>query len=380
MSAKVRVEEGSLFVTDFETSDDEIVSYFTEVSPENLEERFKTSLKVGVVALKTIGTTERIDYIEKEFSKLKGKFADTLEQTASELEEQLDETFGEKGTFSTIIDEHFGEDGKLVKQIFDPNKEGTPLHELKSVFTKEIDKLRTDLKIEEAVEKVKAVTPKKGFEFEDTCQELLDEIVKTHLGDELARTTDEIGRISGSKKGDFVITLGERSDCKIVLETKDRAHVTLPEIHKVMEEAIENRDAKYGIFVTKWVESLPKSVGCFNEYQRNHLVCALTSKAYEGIIHYEILHVAVCWARIRSLLEMAEAEGLNVLLIQEKIGEIRNKLELFSRIKTQCTNVDKAMKRVRLLSDEIRDGIEGELGEVQDEIARVVGENTSSTP
>jgi len=377
LDAKIAVKDGTLFIKDFETREDEIVSYFSEVPPENLEERFTTSLKVGAVALRTIGTTERIDYIEKEFHKLRQEFAENLKETASELEKQLDGVFGENGAFSTIIDEHFGENGKLVKQIFDPTREGTPLHALKSTIIDKIDKLRTDLKVEEAVEEVKAVTPKKGFEFEDLCESLLGEISKTHLGDELVRTTDDIGRISGSKKGDFVITLGERSDCRIVLETKDRERVALPEIHDAMKEAIENRDAKYGIFVTKWLESLPKGVGCFNEYQGNHLVCALTSKEHEGIIHPEILHVAVCWARIRSLLEMAEAEGLNVSLIQDRLVQIRNKLELFSRIKSECTNAVKAVKSITSLSDEIRSGIDTELGEIRSEIARVTGEKIS---
>jgi len=377
MDAKIAIKEGTLFIKDFETHEDEIVSYFSEVPPENLEERLITSLKVGTLALRTIGTTERIDYIEKEFHRLRQEFAEDLKGTASELKKQLDEAFGESGAFSTIIDEHFGENGKLVKQIFDPTREGTPLHDLSSTIIDKIDKLRTDLKVEEAVEEVKAVTPKKGFEFEDLCENLLSEILKTHLGDELVRTTDDIGRISGSKKGDFVIILGEGSDCRIVLETKDRERVTLPEIHAVMKEAIENRDAKYGIFVTKWLESLPKGVGCFNEYQSNHLVCALTSKEHEGIIHPEILHVAVCWARIRSLLEMAEAEGLNVSLIEDKLAQMRNKLELFSRIKSECTNAVKAVKSIRSLSDEIRTGIETELGEIKNEIARVMGEKIS---
>lgn len=362
MGSKIEVENGTLVVKDFETSDDEVVSYFSDIPPENLNERFETSLKVGVVALKTIGTTERIDYIEKEFYKLRGKFSDNLTETASKLEEQINEVFGEHG--------------KLVKEIFDPTIKGTPLYQLRTLLIDEINGLRMELGIKEAVEEVKKVTPKKGFEFEDLCEELLAEIVKTHLGDELTRTTDEIGRISGSKKGDFVIAVNGRPDCKIVLETKDVKHISLPEIHEIMKESIENREAKYGIFLTKWAESLPNSVGCFNEYQENHLVCSLTSKDHEGVVHPEILHIAVCWARIRSLLEMAEAEGLNVSLIQSKIEEIRNKLKLFTRIKTECTNIKKAMTNIRSLSDEIRSGIDIEVGAIEEEIVKVIEANT----
>jgi len=377
LNAKIEIRNGTLVITDFETDDDEIVSYFSDVSPEKLEERLKTSLKVGVVSLKTIGTTERIDYIEKEFYKLKQEFGKSLEETASELEKQFGVVFGEDGTFSKIIEEHFGENGKLVKQIFDPVIEGTPLYNLRIQIMKKMEELRTDFGIKKAVEEVVEVTPKKGFEFEDVCESLLGDIVKAHLGDELVRTTDVIGRIRGSKKGDFLITVNARPDCRIVLETKDVQSITLPKIHGVMKEALENRDAKYGIFLTKWAESLPKGVGCFNEYQGNHLVCSLTSKQHEGILHPEILHIAVCWAKIRSLSEMAEAEGLNVSLIQTKLEEIRNKLKLFARIKSECTNVQKSVRSIRSLSDEIRDGIKIELGAIRDEIVRVMKENTS---
>lgn len=373
---QIKIENGTMFVEDFRTNDDEIVSYFSEISPENLEERFETSMKLGVVALRTIGTTEKIDYIEKEFYKLKHKFGEILNETADDLEKQIEENLGEEGTFSKIVDEHFGENGKLVNQIFDPTKEGTPLCKLRHLIIEKIDQMRMDLGLTKAVEEVKEVTPIKGYEFEDLCESLLNDIVKKHLGDELQRTTDVPGRISGSRKGDFVITLSERPDCKIVLETKDVERITLVKIHEIMNETIENRDAKYGILVTKWVESLPHSVGCFNEYQGNHLVCALTSKEHEGTIHPEVLHIAVCWARIRSLLEKAEAEGIDVSLIQNELGEMRKKLDLFSRIKRECTNVENAVNRVRSLSDEIQNGISIGLEKIQDEIVKIIEEGT----
>ena len=379
LNKQVTIKEGKLCVSNFETEENDIVSYFSEVSPELLEERFQTSLKVGVVALKTLGTTEKIDYIEKEFQKLEQKFGETLNETASELKEHLENIFGESGSFFKVIDETFGENGKLLKQVFDPTKEDTPLSKLRCIFEEKLEKLRTDMGIKEAVKEIEAVTPRKGYEFEDLCEELLSHIVKKHVGDELTNTTTIDGRLSGSKKGDFVITLGERPDCKIVLETKDRDKLTLPEIHQTMQESIENRDAKYGIFVTKWVESLPKSVGCFNEYQGNHLVCALTSKKHEGIIHEEVLHIAVCWARIRSLLEVAEAEGLDISAIQSELGEASKKLDLFKRIKAECTNIEANVKNIRSLSDEIREAINKSISVIQNEIIKVMETEEAET-
>ena len=375
MTAKMRVEEDKFFIENYETKNADIVSYFSEIAPENLEEMFETSLNVGVVALKTIGTTEKIDYIEKEFGRVQQKFDAILDKTVTDMDTQLEETFGEKGTFSELINQHFGEDGKLIKLIFDPTKEGTPLHQLRTLIIEEIGRLGKQLGVKEAVEEITAATTLKGFEFEDICENLLGEIVKVHMGDELERTTTVPGRLSGSKKGDFVITLGERPDCRIVLETKDRQSVSLPEIHRTMKESLENRDAKYGIFVTKWIESLPKSVGCFNEYHKSYLVCALSSKEHEETLHPEILNIAVCWARIRSLMEEASAEGLDTSLIQTRLEAIQIKVDSFSRIKRECTNVETAVTKIRTLSSEIQDEINTQLDIIREEIVKVIETN-----
>ena len=112
MTIRMRVEEGKFLIEHYETENDDIVSYFSEIIPENLEEMFETSLNVGVVALKTIGTTEKINYIEKEFNRLQQKFDAILDKTVTDMGTHIEETFGEKGTFSELIDQHFGEEGR----------------------------------------------------------------------------------------------------------------------------------------------------------------------------------------------------------------------------------------------------------------------------
>ena len=386
MTEIIRVENGRLLVDGYETTDEEIVSYFDDIPPENIENRFTTSLKVGVVALKTIGTTEKIDYVEKEFFKLRQKFNEGLTEALDSVEDeinsilgkegtftqQMNDHLGEEGTLSTKIDEFFGEDGKIMKEIFDPTKEGTPFYLLRSLLTEEIGRIRSELIAKEAEERARAETPLKGYAFEDLCEVFLSDIVRTRFGDELTRTTTETGSITGSFKGDFVITLIERPDCRIVLETKDIGNITLPEIHRTMETSIKNRDATYGIFISKWVEALPRSVGCFNEYSGNHLVCALTSHEHEEL-RPEILNIAVCWARNRALLEKVRAEGIDIPLIQSRLEEIQGKLGLFARIKTECTNAQNAFERINGFVKEIQEGIELELTNIRNEIIRVLG-------
>ncbi len=78
----------------------------------------------------------------------------------------------------------------------------------------------------------------------------------------MERTTDTPGLIKGSKKGDFVVTLANRPDLRVAIETKDIGHQSFNVIDQTMAETLENRDAQYGIFAVRHVETLPKGVGC----------------------------------------------------------------------------------------------------------------------
>ncbi|MGI0049475.1 MAG: hypothetical protein ACREAW_08035, partial [Nitrososphaera sp.] len=58
----VILDKQKLVITKFETSDKEIVSYFQDIEPSSRRERFEYVLRTGVIALKTVGITERLDY------------------------------------------------------------------------------------------------------------------------------------------------------------------------------------------------------------------------------------------------------------------------------------------------------------------------------
>ena len=57
----------------FETADQEIISYFESVKPDEFDERLTSILKIGISAIRTVGTTQRVDYIEKEFDFVENK-------------------------------------------------------------------------------------------------------------------------------------------------------------------------------------------------------------------------------------------------------------------------------------------------------------------
>ena len=345
-------------VSEFVTSDQEVIGYFSSVPGEDRPERFLTALKTGVIALKTIGTTEKVDYIEKCFNGLMNDFDNRIEQT-----------LGEDGQFSEMLERHFGPDGIIIKELFDPHKTGTPLEKLRSGIEKMINDLRTDLKIKSETEKIEARTALKGKKFEDIFEMMLSEVAKSS-SDIVERTTDTPGFVPPSKKGDFVVALGERPDIRLVFETKDVKQSQLPQILRDMDEALVNRKASYAIHIAKTVDSLPPAVGWFNEYKGKILIIALSEKA-DDFPNPEIARIAYKWARTRALIiESSSLKGFDSKLIQDKLQEARRTLRKLAQVRTECSNAEKATEGIRDIIDQIQSDLEQIVDSINSEIQK----------
>jgi hypothetical protein len=356
------VNKGKLTVKAFQMSDREVASYFEDIEPEDREERLGSVIRTGVIALKAVGITEKIDYIQKEFMRLNSEFSESLEKAETDLDEKFEEIFGEKGKFSEIVKEHFGEDGKVVKELFDPARQGSPLNILRNEIRQEISELKTELKLETQREEIEQKTPLKGAKFEDFCESVLSEIARVN-GDKLQRTSEEVGKLRPSKKGDFVIELKANSQ-RIVYEMKDTGKLTFPNIYKSIDEAMQNRDAVYGVFLVKNVESLPQSVGWFNEYDGNKLICALGSVNGDDTLHEEILQISYKWAKTKVMLESMKGEDVDSEFIKNKVTGVQAKLAELNKVKTNCRSIEESTKDIRNIADELQDQIGRDLSEV----------------
>ena len=210
------------------------------------------------------------------------------------------------------------------------------------------------------------------FRDNEFCENILSDMISKQTdGDQLLNTTKEPGLLAGSKKGDFVISLG-KTGLKIAIETKHVAGLTVPKIHSILDESMENRDAKYGIFVVKNVEALPKSVGFFKEYYGNQLVVALGTKESEDLLAKELLFVAYNWAKTKLLVsEGIEGREDITPLLQDKLPRIAASLKKFSKIRTQCTSIKNTTDKILRTADEIEEEVKSQLQDIRIEIERI---------
>ncbi|MBT4328205.1 MAG: hypothetical protein HOD60_15075 [Candidatus Nitrosopelagicus sp.] len=354
---KVTLTEDNLYLKDFQVDDGEIVSYFQNLNEsEDLEEKLLNLLKIGITVTKSISTAENVNYVEKAFDNLDSDFS-----------RKLNEAFGEDGQFSEVIKDHFGEDGKLIKELFNPNREGSPLFILRKELDGNLYEIREKLGINDAVKESEERGTKKGLDFEDECKKKLQWIARIHA-DKLEVTGNTKGKITGSKKGDFVLTLGDNGK-KIVFEMKNMSNIPQKYIYKELKEAIANRESDYGIFVAKNKDSLPENVGWFNEYDGNHLVCAVENNECEAMIDGEIIHIAYKWARAKLRLEDTKEKKVDASKILEKTTEIQEKIGDLRKIKLQCTNIDKSTEAIRETTKDTEKEIKRQLEEIVDSLS-----------
>jgi hypothetical protein len=355
----------TLTIREFTVTDQDVISFFRDFKelPE-LREKFEKVLKMGVVVTKTVDIAEKIDYVEKEFNKLDTKFEGSLNSMLEDLTTKSEIMFGDEGKFSTLLEEHFGKDGQVVKNIFDPYKEGTPLYNLRKEIKTEIEGLKEQFGINKGIEQFKQKTTHKGFDFEIYCENILADIVRVN-GDNLEKTSTKPGKLLKNKTGDYVVTFGNNVGKKLVIELKDiDKQLSVAEIQKELEEAKENRNSDFAIFVVRHVESIPKSTGWFAEYNGANLVCALGSKDGNDNLHEEILCIAYKWAKSKLFVESLRDKKIDPAFVNRQIEVVKNKLKILDGIATHCNNIERSSEEVKNILKRNKDEIDSDLTKI----------------
>ena len=309
---KVFVKDETLTIRDYETEEEDIVSYFENLEKgTDLEEALEKVLKLGVIASKSSQVGSQVDYIQNKINVIQNK-----------------------------IDEQFGEQGQNILDA--------------------IQQLKVELGIGKAVDAEHQKGTQKGVEFEEYCGNIISDIAKVY-GDKLEATGNTAGLIDGSKKGDHVYTI-EDTGQKIVLEMKDYANPqSVPKLESYMNEAIQNRGAEYGIVVSKRKSGFPQHVGIFQEFGNKLFVALTTEESEDAELQNELLTIALRWARLRLKQKSGTVDSE---LIIQKIESAQRNMKKFSNIKTKCTSIKNTSEEISDDLDDLRDLIKADLDDV----------------
>jgi len=399
----IGIKDGKLVIRNIALESEDVVSYFEDVPESATLERFEQALEIGTTALRTMQTYENLNLIDKRFNQLSMAFETRLNQTLDGISKEVDGKFGEKGDVTMLIEKHFGKKGEVsslvegyfgedglfskllgdyfsekgqlndlvekyfgpkgvfqeqaetflgdkgkLRELLDPSRKGTPFYQLLEEIRSENQKLIERIILEKGKESLKDQTTLKGYEFEDECYEYLCAIARREKGgDAIEDVSEEQSKaVFGSKKGDFLISLGLTPGLRIVVEAKNWTNqLTMPEIKSMLGTAMKARNAQYALLIAKERNALPKFVGYFNEFD-NMLLCAL-SKSGDATINQEIIDVAYKWAKLQVLRRNQESGQINAFELKKEIQSLKDELKGFQRILTQCDNIEDASMAIR---------------------------------
>jgi len=382
----------SVFIKNLAVKDHEVFEVISDQAELERPEFIKRALKVGVIALRDVLVSEKIDYVKREFDglciELEGIFRQKLGKEG--MQGELERVFGEKGELHSCLQKLFGDDGKLVRDILDmnnskspigqlrktiesyfvgkdseiysmldPNSKDSPMSRLKTEILQRLDRIENDIATYLSKKEVIDKAPKKGFIFEDTLEDFLLRLSKP-FGDIVEKTGTQKGKL-GSKTGDFVVTLNDPTikgqAPRIVIEAKTNANarLTIKSLVGELREAILNREAAFAIVVTD--NALSEAVGCFRDFEGDKIICAFGDNGLPLEVAYRI-------ARTHLIMKIHETpqRSIDTGKICGIISKISNDLNTVKGIKAKLTSIGSTAETIaddiKSLEQNIRDSLD----------------------
>jgi hypothetical protein len=394
-TSPINIQNDRITINEFEITDSTVVEYFQQFDSESERgDAFERILKVGVMTMNLAETSQQEEFVERKFTEMQRELQEEINRIEDEVEEKfgddgdvpqifenhlgddghlnqhIEEAFGEDGPFKERLDEELGENGERIQQALDPDREGTPTYRLKQSLQSQIDRLRDKIEEQETAEEVeeemRAKTTLKGEDFEDTVENILSDLVYG-TSNELEYTGDTVGEIGDRKVGDFVVTL-DKTGQRIVVEAKSDSGYSQRDIKEELTDAVENRDADYGIIVFECESYIPNKVGYFHEFDSERLSVAL-SEDEDDDVEPGFLRIGFNWAATRAVQGYADAgTAFDPEVVQEGVGEVKDSIDRFSTIRKKTTSIRGTANEIDEELEEIEGEVKSELADIRTEI------------
>ena len=401
-----------ILIKNLELRDHELYEVISDLKESERPEFVKRALKVGIIALKDVLATEKIDYVKREFERLCFELDRIFkfELGKEGMKGELDRIFGENGKLLQCLENLFGNNGRLVRDILDmdnknspigqlretiesyfvgknseiyslldPNAKDSPISRLRQELIDKLEKIETEIETHLARKEIIGKTPQKGFVFEDTLEDFLLNVTRP-FGDTLERVGTEKGKL-GNLKGDFVITLNDTTikgqPPKIVVEAKagENIRMTLKSLIGELRDAIKNRESQFAIAVTE--KMISGSMGCYREVEGDKIICTFGENGLPLEVAYRI-------ARTYLQIKIHEApeKTINTKKIYGVINKISNDLNAIRGIKAKLSKIEttsgEIVTDIKSLETNIRESLEELQTALNNNPPSDISRNTSS--
>ena len=406
---RIEVSADRLVIRDLSLADGGLAAFVRSRPPAERAALVGQALRIGLIALQDAGASLDVDAVRREFEAMIRQAETLNDRLATRVDEVMRTNFadgdgrlprtleaflGDRGQLRSFTRELFDEDrrdsaiGRMrsllgtffdgdasrLAQLLDPTRMGSPLHQFRTEVSKGFEHLNDRLTAIEAAASARAAerarSAAKGADFEDLVEDLLAHSLRgtDHV---LERTSDAIGHVLGSKKGDFLITLDpdtmRGASVRMVVECKDRA-VSGRAMRDELVEARRNRDAAVALVVFSTAHA-PSGIAPF-DVRMGDVYCAIDPRDPEPAT----LEAAF---RLARLLAISSVRGPEVTVdaeaVRAALGRIGLELDALRALKTRLTTIGTAANAVSAGLEQLREGVLARVAEAEAELCRGAG-------
>lgn len=374
---KVELKDDSIIVNDVVIDDANTYKILKDIKEDKREDFIKKAIVIGAIGLRNLYLTENVDYIEKEFKELlkelQGQSKDIKNNLEKEFRELLrnsenqsqdikhliektldvDSNSSSLGKMRILFEDYFDKRKGKISDLLSPFEENSPIRKLKEEIFKKIQELRDELIKEKATEELIEKTTLKGGNFEEIVLETAEDFCSEYE-DKVALSGGILGK--SNKIGDITIDINGDENKRIVIECKDSSAYSHKKTIDEINDAIENRSAKFGIFLFKSQSQIPSALTPV-KITNNYIITSFD----QGI--YFAIRVARLFVE-RSI--EARQKEIPIAEIQKQVGDVFSKLEDFKNIHLKLTQIDNASEYIRKNVDRIKKDIEEGLSSVRE--------------
>jgi len=271
----ISVTPRSVRINNLEIDNEETVKIMNEIEEKDIEQYVVKSINIGASVLRNRMTTEKIDYVEKEFKRL-----------LTEIEKRTD------GWEDLITDS--------MEDSLNLEKEGKPINILRRNILNELANLRDIIMKKEGEMEESVKGTMKGFDFED---EIIDDLMLWQkYPDSFEKTGDVAEGKTRRKVGDVMATMDNGST--ITMEAKagsNYGNTGDASLDKQMDESMAFRQSRGAIAITttEAMESKHWQNSIFLDRGKNRFIVAVDRENGD----YTILRLAYMLLRERIMAE-----------------------------------------------------------------------------
>jgi hypothetical protein len=369
--------------------------------------------RVLCYATDRLGTTEICEQIDASAAGVSKLLRAAGKATHETIERQMQSTFGKNGNLDSLLDAQmkrlqrdlekqmdpqvassilgkFRSEMKTdvtnlvgsVGKIFDVDEPGSVGHRLKTqidennkALSQQVQTVITQLAVKSAVGTERLKGTRKGMDFEDALEAVLAGWTRVRH-DRLDRVTESAGLIPNCKSGDFVVEIAPRDaggqGLRLAIEAKNDQTRHREAVRKV-EEAIENRGAAVGLWVSTNAAIVPRGTPPICFLGNDKIFVHVTYEPDEGL-DGTLIEVALEVARASAIVARQEGSvALDLSALGARITAAINATQRFTEIKKQLTGVSTSVEKIQTLVDDVRAEIRKALSELQGEVDRQLG-------